>query len=424
LKTTHIHQLIIAFLLAIRQTLVALLSRLIGFPLTMIIRRDPDLIVVISRPGNGFADNSKYFFIYATDLAKEGEKVVMLTEDYSTQSLIAAAGGKSTLHPSLRSIWLLLRCGKVVTDMDWFNFGAYPLTCGARLIQLWHGAPLKHIELDLYRKRLAGMPSWLRPFLRIQKTLIGRYPMYDLVVSTSQWFINEVFSKCFKARHFIATGYPRNDILFGWPNSDTVAYRLAWINVDKKAMLSVKDFKARGYNVCLYAPTFRQYMANPFEKEMDLSRLSEFARQQNLLIVIKLHPFMHSQYQIRQYSNIIEYPPLCDVYPLMAMCDLLITDYSSIYFDFLLLDRPILFFSYDLDRYLDYDRDMYFDYQSMTPGAKCHTYEELESEIGHIISNNCRDEYSEKRMRIRSLTHDYIDNQAHHRLIFDHIREL
>jgi len=416
--------LIIAFLLAIRQTLVALLSRLIGFPLTMIIRRDPDLTVVISRPGNGFADNSKYFFIYAAELAGEGERVVMLTEDRSTQSLIDDAGGKSTLHPSLSSIWLLLRCGKLVTDMDWFNFGSYPLTRGAKLIQLWHGAPLKHIELDLYRKRLTRMPSWLRPLLRLQKTLIGRYPFYDLVVTTSQWFITEVFNKCFKARRFIATGYPRNDILFGWPSSDTVAYRLAWINVDKNAMLSIKVFKARGYKVCLYAPTFRKDMANPFEKEMDLSRLSQFARQQKLLIVLKLHPFMHSQYQIRQYPNLIEYPALGDVYPLMAECDLLITDYSSIYFDFLLLDRPILFFAYDLDQYLGNDRDMYFDYESMTPGAKCHTYEELESEIKHIISNNCIDEYADTRRRISSYTHDHMDNQSHRRLIYDHVRKL
>ena len=424
MKTFHTHQLIIAFLLAIRQTLLALLFRLIGFPLTMIIRRNPDLTVVISRPGNGFADNSKYFFIYATELAKEGERVVMLTEDRSTQSLIADAGGKSILHPSLHSILLLLRCGKVVTDMDWINFGSLPLTRGARLIQLWHGAPLKHIELDLYRKRLADMPSWLRPLLRIQKTLIGRYPVYDIVVATSQWFINEVFNKCFKARRFIATGYPRNDILFGWPSPDSLAHRLAWINVDKKAMLYVEDFKSQGYKVFLYAPTFRKDMANPFEKEIDLSRLSEFARHQNLLIVIKLHPFMHNQCQIEQCSNLIEYPPLCDVYPLMSLCDLLITDYSSIYFDFLLLDRPILFFAYDLDQYMDYDRDMYFDYKSMTPGAKCHTYDELESEIRHIISNNCRDEYAEMRRRITLYTHDHNDNQAHHRLICDHIRKL
>ena len=65
----------------------------------------------------------------------------------------------------------------------------------------------------------------------------------------------------------------------------------------------------------------------------------------------------------------------------MVHCDLLITDYSSIFFDFLLLDRPIVFFPYDLEQYLSQDRAMYFDYEIMTPGPKCRTYDELELQI-------------------------------------------
>jgi len=424
LKTSHIHQLIIAFLLAIRQTLIAALGWFLGFPLRIFIKRDPVLTVVISRPGSSFADNSKYFFIYATGLIREGERLIMLTTDRTAQALISALGYESVVHPSWHSLFLLLRCGKVVTDnMDWYYFGAYQLTRGAKLIQLWHGAPLKHIELDKYRKRLNNMSVLFRPLLKVQKAIIGRYPAYYIFIATSQWFIDKTFKSSFKAKHFIATGYPRNDILFGWPGLDTVTYRLAWINVDKNAMLSIKVFKERGYKVCLYAPTFRKDMTNPFEKEIDLSRLSEFCRQQRLLIVLKLHPFMHSQYQIKQYSNLIEYPALGDVYPLMAQCDLLITDYSSIYFDFLLLDRPILFFPYDLDQYLSQDREMYFDYNSITPGEKCLNYNDLESAIKRIIINGCRDEYSEFRHKIRAYTYDHPDDQAHQRLI-NNIREL
>ena len=414
--TFHARRIIAAGYFAIRQTLTAALLWLFGYPLKMVIKRDTGLMVVVSSPGIAFADNSKYFFVYATELVRKGERVVMLTTCRTTQRMITEAGGESVVHPSWRSLFLLLKCGTVITDFDWFKFGAYPLTHGAKLIQIWHGAPLKHIELDLYRKRLAGMPVLLRPLLKFQKTIIGRYPFYDVVVATSQWFITEVFQHCFKAKQFIATGYPRNDILFGWPDPGSISHRLAWINVDKQVLETVRAARTDGQKICLYVPTFRKDMAGPFEKELDLSRLSAFAKNHNLLVVLKLHPFMHGQCRFSQYPNLIKYAPLGDVYPLMVHCDLLITDYSSIFFDFLLLDRPIVFFPYDLEQYLSQDRAMYFDYDTMTPGPKCRTYDELELQIEKFFKDRYQDEYAEMRKKVRAYTHNHEDNQSHKRL--------
>jgi len=319
----------------------------------------------------------------------------------------------------------LLRCGTLVTDMaDWFDFGVYPLARGAKLVQIWHGAPLKHIELNLYRKRLAGTPVWLRPILNFQKAMIGRYPVYDVVVATSQGFVADVFQSCFKAKQFIATGYPRNDILFSWSDPDSVTYRLSWVNVDQQAMETVATARNNGQFIVLYVPTFRKDMDDPFEAEIDLTHLSTFAQRHNLLVVLKLHPSMNARYRISRYPNLLEYAPLGDVYPLMALSDILITDYSSIFFDFLLLDRPILFFSYDLEQYLNQDRAIYFDYDTMTPGAKCHNYSELELQLEALVTRGCRDEYAEMRLKVRSYTHDHIDNQSNRRLIREHLRNL
>jgi CDP-glycerol glycerophosphotransferase (TagB/SpsB family) len=373
-------------------------------------------MVVISAPGAAFADNSKYFFVYANEMVGQGERVVFLTTSRTTYGMITAAGTESVVHPSWRSLFLLVKSGTVITDFDWFKFGAYPLTRGAKLIQIWHGAPLKHIELDLFRKRLPVTPAWLRPLLKAQKAVIGRYPFYDAVVSTSQWFITEVFQDCFKAKKFIATGYPRNDILFGWPEPDSISHQLAWINVDEQVLETVRVARTDGHKICLYVPTFRKDMAGPFEGELNLSRLSAFAENHNLLFVLKLHPFMHGQYRISQYPNIVEYAPRGDVYPLMTHCDLLITDYSSIFFDFLLLDRPIVFFPYDLEQYLSQDRAMYFDYETMTPGPKCRTYDELERQIEKTFEDGYQDEYAEMRMKVRVNTHDHGDGLSHRRL--------
>jgi CDP-glycerol glycerophosphotransferase len=416
--------LISAWLIAIRQTVTALIARTTAFFLNHLIKRDQNLIVVAHRPGSSFSDNSKYFFVYATEQADKNDRIVMLTTEPAIKKEIDAAGGQCALHPSLQSLCLLLRCGKMVTDMDWFNFSSYPLTTGAELIQLWHGAPLKHIELDLYGKRLRGLPAWKRFFIKTQKIIIGRYPVYDLVIATSRWFIDNAFKKCFKAKRFVPAGYPRNDILFGWPKVDTKAFKLAWINVDKKIIKTVAEARLKNQKICLYVPTFRNDLANPFNKFIKLYRLSGFAQKNNLLIVLKLHPFMHGYANINQYPNILQYPALCDVYPLMPLCDFLVTDYSSIFFDFLLLDKPVVFYDYDLADYLKHDRSMYFEYEKMTPGAHCRTQAELELHLQSILDNGCRDEYAEMRDKIRRLAHNHIDNKASRRLFFDHLKTI
>ena len=405
---------VIESLSALRQALIASLGYLFFLPLSCLVSRDPKLIVVISRPGRLFGDNSKYFFIYATALADVSERVIFFTANPAILRQIIDAGGEALLHPSWTSFITLLRCGKVATDSILFE--NKPLTRGARLIQLWHGAPLKHIELDTYRRRIEETSAWLVPFLKIQKLIIERYPVYDLVLSTSKKFIDEAFRYSFRARRFIAAGYPRNDILFGWPDSRR-SQRLAMINVDREAMDRVVSAQAAGQRICLYVPTFRNGLDNPFDGQIDLNDLSSFSQQQQLCIVLKLHPFMHGKYRIANYPNLIDYEPLADIYPLMARCDFMLTDYSSIFFDFLLLDRPILFFAYDLRDYLLNDRSMYFDYHTMTPGVKCHDYHSLKKAIAEILSNGCRDNYAEMRRMVSEYTHDYKDNRASQRLM-------
>lgn len=400
----------------IRQPAAAIIGWIFGFPFSTVIRRDSRLTVVFNRPGGIFADNSKYFFVYAAEPAGKEERVVFLTSDSSIRNRINDAGGESVQYHSWKSFYLLLKAGKIVLDYYMIPF-IYPLTRGAKIVQIWHGAPLKHIELDLNRKRMENRPAWWRKLSEYYDRLIGRYPLHDIVVSTSRGFIKSAFQSCFASKQFIATGYPRNDILFGWPDAGSAAHRLALINVDKRILQEVSSARARGSRICMFVPTFRKEMDDPFSKHVDLSRLSEFALGNNMIFVLKLHPNMHGQYRIGSYPGLLEYPPACDVYPIMPLCDLLITDYSSIFFDFLLLDRPVLFYAYDLDNYLSNDRAMYFDYNAMTPGAKCTDYDELESGIKAIISNGCRDEYADMRGKVRAFTHDYIDNQSHRRLL-------
>ena len=118
------------------------------------------------------------------------------------------------------------------------------------------------------------------------------------------------------------------------------------------------------------------------------------------VLIIKLHPrdLSYSVKQFEENSNrifIVSNNEILDVYPLLKNTDVLLTDYSSVYFDFLMLDRPIVFTPFDIDKYLTRDRELYYEYDSITPGFKAKNWPETFSHIQSLLSN--RD--NEKQMR-------------------------
>jgi CDP-glycerol glycerophosphotransferase (TagB/SpsB family) len=398
---------------AIRQVLVSLLAWLLRAASLPFVRRERRWIAVISRPA--FLDNSKYFFVHASAAMAGQGRVVFLSGNRRLGHEIRALGGEALHHPSARSLWLLLRCGTVITDVSgWFDHGAFALSHGARRVQMWHGAPLKHIELDVFRRRVEALPRWRRALLQVFKRLIGRYPRYDAVVTTSRRLADGIFAQCFRARELVVTGYPRNDVLLGAADAPAGMHA---INVDMATLDEIRSARAGGRTVCLYAPTFRKSLSSPFGRVLDEERLSRFAERHGFLIVTKLHPFMAGRGAARRLPGVIDSNPAGDIYPIMRMCDVLITDYSSIYFDFLLLDRPVVFLAYDLEDYVAHDRGMYFGFHEVAAGVVCETQDSLEAELLEIRQGAGQDAFEGQRRRIREWMHDYHDADASERLL-------
>jgi CDP-glycerol glycerophosphotransferase (TagB/SpsB family) len=104
---------------------------------------------------------------------------------------------------------------------------------------------------------------------------------------------------------------------------------------------------------------------------------------------------------------------------MLPRLDALITDYSSIYFDYLLLDRPVLFFPYDLERYREDERGFYFEYEEVTPGPKARTFDELVSRICELLDGYERERaaWRPERDRVAHLCHAFRDGQSARRLI-------
>ena len=155
----------------------------------------------------------------------------------------------------------------------------------------------------------------------------------------------------------------------------------------------------------LYAPTHRQEGKIPFplREHFDLKKLDEFCRDHQILFIIRRHFYhIHEEADLSDYSNIVDMTKdSLDIQELLIETDILITDYSSTYIDYLLLDRPVIFYDFDYDSYIEKDREMYFPYDEVTPGIKAGTFDELMEGMRQIVSGT--DDFKADRKKVRDL---------------------
>ncbi len=141
--------------------------------------------------------------------------------------------------------------------------------------------------------------------------------------------------------------------------------------------------QAKGKKIVLYAPTFRGRVAKaktPNYEWFDLWKLRE-ALDDDTIILIKHHPIIkpyHIPHMPEELEGTfaVDVSDLLDIEELMIAADVCITDYSSLIYEYSLLDKPLIFYAYDKERFCDW-RGFYYDYDEMTPGPVCYTMEEL-----------------------------------------------
>lgn len=398
----------------IRQLVLAVLSWIMFGPLTLVVPRRPHLYVFVGRDGGRFLDNCKYLFCSFQTIETVHTTAVFLTNNADLRQAIREKGGIADDLGGIRGMWMFLRAGTLVVDsVDWSRSWRFAASRGARVVQLWHGIPLKEIELALYRKQLLSLSAWVRSALRTYKKITGRFTCVDILLCTSRFIAEKAFEQCFCAKRISVAGYPRNDVLLADSNDRS---SMIEINVDVAARVAIAKHRESGKGpVLLYAPTFRRNFADPFDSgAVDLRAISTTASELGLLVLIKLHPWMHEHMHPQKFPGIQFVAPHSDIYPILRDVDALVTDYSSIYFDYLLLDRPVIFFCHDLNSYIRNDRALLFDYQSITPGPKAHTTAELMATFRDIAAGI--DTWSSERARVRSLVFDHVDHGASKRL--------
>jgi len=295
----------------------------------------------------------------------------------------------------------------IVDDFHYRLNNIQPFTTGATIIQLWHGIGFKKIGFLEADSSLA-MTQKKRDYLK------NMYSGYDATISTSPFYTKHLFQTSFGTREIWETGYPRNDVLLRPVDKNDL------IGSDATLYGKIRSLR-KSHKICLYAPTFRDDGKDPFRQQaLNLTSLDSFLREKRIILYIKMHEFS-IQYGIENMSNIHFMSNNLDVYPLLPLFDCLITDYSSIYMDYLLLNKPIIFFPYDRTDYSQRLREFQFDYGSMTPGPKCLTQSDIQVALLDILKEE--DRFGKERDRLNNLAFQHHDALSSSR-VMRHIRAI
>ena len=399
----------------VAQVMWALFGWIFLWPLTWVIPRKSQHIVIIGRDGGKFLDNAKHLFVGLQFPEFEHFSITFLTDRVDVQEALLKSNCLVAPLKGLKGLLVLLRCEMCFVDsLDWAWHGRFATLRGAKVIQLWHGIPLKRIELMVAEQIAEKLSVIGRSAFWMYRAFVVRHYRFDVLLTTSKMVARDAMTRCFNSKQCIAIGYPRNDVL----QNDSLRQKpLMKVGVDAQAWNIVDQAVIKGQHVVLYAPTFRTGFPNPFSAGViDLAALDAFLQSHQAIILIKLHPWMQLHEEKRQrYQRICFVESDSDIYPILPSVDVLITDYSSVYFDFLLLDRPIIFFCYDLDSYLTEDRGFIFDFESMTPGTKVKTQHALHAELATVIAG--KDSHHIWREQVRTAVFDFKAGSASHRLI-------
>ena len=235
-------------------------------------------------------------------------------------------------------------------------------------VQCWHGTPLKRLGYDLETSENA-----IDSIADIRKKYAMDAEKFNYILSPSG-FASEKFTSAWNLKEtkmedkVMEIGYPRNDFLINHTQED--------IRMIKEKLEIPEDKK-----VILYAPTWRENQHLPgegyqFQLPADFKRWREVLGEE-YVVLFRAHYFISNSFDFEAFQGFVyDVSQMDDINPLYLAADVLITDYSSVFFDYANLRRPILFFMYDYEQYKHEMRDFYFDIH-MLPGPVLMNQEEV-----------------------------------------------
>src|SRR5699024_4656733 len=315
--------------------------------------------------GKGYSDNPKYIYEY---MNSQGYKFKYIWS--MLQSTNIPFKNTQVKRLSLRYYYYLARSRYWVLNSRLPNY--IEKSEDNLYLQTWHGTPLKRLAGDMEQ---VHMPNTTTE--KYKKNFYAETQKWDYLVSPNN-YSTEIFTNAFWFnKEFLETGYPRNDILYNKNNDRDINHLKSKMNLplDKK--------------IILYAPTWRdnEFYGKgkyKFNLKLDLERLRREVGNE-YIVILRMHYLVATQMDISNFEWFAyDMSFYSDIGELYLISDLLITDYSSVFFDYANLKRPILFYTYDIDVYRDTLRGFYIDMEKEVPGPMLKTTEDIINSIQNL----------------------------------------
>lgn len=355
--------------------------------LSYIIPKEKNTIGFVSLQFRGkFSGNNKALFLYIQEnleLLPKGVKVFYITNQKTTYDLLKSKGFE-VKYSKYFWLWDLVRAEYIITDgaRSFIGLGKF------KIVQLWHGSGYKKIGLSYSGKKNNN----LRHFH------LKRFFNKMVLVCAASEMDKKLKIDAFQNEKVVITGSPCNDLLY----------------LDNKSNID-------NLNIILYAPTFRDIQGN-FSAFSDdgWMKMNDLMQRTNNVFWVKRHPGDYKLIVpnhlpfIRDVTNATE-----DIQELLRNTKLLITDYSAISSDYSFTERPIIFYTYDFEEYLNSSRTFYYDIKSLLPGP----FAVNEIQLFNLLEDISwfTDEGYQNRYNIfRSNFHQFHDNKASERF-FKHM---
>jgi CDP-glycerol glycerophosphotransferase len=353
------------------------------FTLSGLCRRRDNRIIFGAWAAEKYADNSRYMIEFLNENTTKYELIWIGKKGVEKE---LPRNIRFITKNSLHAIYYCLTAKYIFITHSYYDISSFNLFKGANIIQLWHGIGVKKLVItpNNNNNKLFKIREKIRSIIRCYDYFICSSEMNRQrnLIAFKSYGINK--------DNIINSGQPRNDCII---NSKSMMNSKCEFKekISKKIDIDITDRK-----LILYLPTYRKYTESFFSfteiKGQEKKEITSILSKHNAVLIEKTHQLTKKNYddahvRSEKIYNLSSYDNL-NTQDLLLASDILITDYSSCYLDYLLLDKPIIHFAYDYESYQKLDQGLYYDLNDIAAGDIVENFNGLLQSLNKNLENN------------------------------------
>ena len=317
--------------------------------------------------GRKYDDNSRALFEYVNEKYRDEIRCVWLTSEPRVVDAVRTLGYEAYLSESPDGRKLQKKAGVAIYTNGVMDFGLHPKIAGALIVSLWHGVGFK----KTYNEKYHGLKLLVKRIM----DMFFSWTYRDVTLGTSKYVLGQ-FKSTFGLKDdskMEITGQPRNDVFKKNLQKNVVLKKLN-IDFSKKVILYMPTYRSNG----LPKDSMEKIILGLYDNQIFRQTL----QKEGCAFIAKLHPLC-GKIPIENKDDflILNSDDVDSVQSLLAVCDVLITDYSSCVVDFALQEKPVIFYTPDHEQFITHSEPLFDEYYKIYSKNNCSTPENLAEKI-------------------------------------------